>query len=231
MIRLGIILPAAGSGTRFDPYTPKIFWPIANHPVLFWTLRALLQYPWPVPTQVVIATQKQDLPLIKKIFQDVQKSTLILPEMKYCLGGNTREISVRNAIAQLSDVTHVLIHDAARPALPSDMIDRLLTSLHLPCTIPVLPCVDTLKEVHNNQVSRTVPRDTLYRVQTPQLFAYASLIDAYTQPAANTTDEAGLCETIGIPVATVRGDSRAMKLTHKDELPLVTACIRDVFQV
>jgi 2-C-methyl-D-erythritol 4-phosphate cytidylyltransferase len=217
-MKLGIVVPAAGSGTRFGDARGKLLMEIFGEPVLYWTLSALNTYPWAAACRFVIPTRKQDFQAITEICQQVMRH-----DWSLCLGGDTREASVRAAVSELGEwPTHVLIHDAARPVLASDFLDRLMAASDAPCVIPVVPCSDTLKEVVGGYVRRTISRDHVYRVQTPQLFSADVLHAVYGDYASSAvTDEAGLCERAGIPVRTVLGDSCNIKLTYPDEMPFV----------
>ena len=223
-MKLGIVVPAAGTALRFGGGgLGKLMWPVLGRPVLSWTLEALSQYPWPGECRVVIPARPSDFAPISQI------ANLVLSQpWTLCEGGDTREMSVRLAVASLGDwATHILIHDAARPVLSGDLLGRLMSESHRACVIPVIPCVDTLKEVIEGQVQRTVSRENLYRVQTPQLFRAETLLELYARyPVTGMTDEAGLCERAGMPVMTVLGDTRNVKLTHQEDLPFLEMFLR-----
>jgi len=217
-MKLGIIVPSAGSGSRFGDAKGKLLREVFGQPILYWTLSALNDYAWPAACRFVLPTREQDVPVIAEICQKVLKH-----DWQLCLGGETREASVRAAVAALGDwPTHILVHDAARPVVPPDFLDRLMAEAAAPCVIPVIPCADTLKEVVDGYVRRTVSRENLYRVQTPQLFSADVLKAVYGAYASSAvTDEAGLCERSGIPVKTVLGDNCNIKVTYPDEISFV----------
>jgi 2-C-methyl-D-erythritol 4-phosphate cytidylyltransferase len=218
-MKLGIVLPAAGTATRFGGDLGKLLWPVLGRSVLSWTLSALDDYDWACSCRFVVATRDQDRDVVTQLVSETVRHS-----WEICLGGATREASVRAAVQALGDwPTHIMVHDAARPMVSAELIARLLVHPELPCVIPVIPCADTLKEVVGGYVQRTVPRDHLYRVQTPQVFRAEVLHHIYAngEPSA-VTDEAGLCEYFGIPVKTVLGDSCNIKLTFQDELPFLS---------
>jgi 2-C-methyl-D-erythritol 4-phosphate cytidylyltransferase/2-C-methyl-D-erythritol 2,4-cyclodiphosphate synthase len=143
-------------------------------------------------------------------------------------GGATRQATVRNALAHLPDgVRLVAVHDAARPLVNHALLDRLIaTAMQYGTAIPALPVQDTLKRADDGRtVQATVPREGLYRVQTPQVFRADWLIEAHRRAAEEgfeqATDDAQLLERAGYPVHLVEGDPRNLKLTTPDDLSLL----------
>jgi 2-C-methyl-D-erythritol 4-phosphate cytidylyltransferase/2-C-methyl-D-erythritol 2,4-cyclodiphosphate synthase len=143
-------------------------------------------------------------------------------------GGATRQATVRNALTHLPDgVRFVAVHDAARPLVSHALLDRLIaTAMQYGTAIPALPVQDTLKRADNGRtVQATVPREGLYRVQTPQVFRADWLINAHRRAAEEgfeqATDDAQLLERAGYPVHLVDGDPRNLKLTTPDDLHLL----------
>lgn len=143
-------------------------------------------------------------------------------------GGATRQATVRNALAHLPDgVRFVAVHDAARPLVSHALLDRLIaTAMQYGTAIPALPVQDTLKRADDGRtVQATVPREGLYRVQTPQVFRADWLINAHRRAAEQgfeqATDDAQLLERAGYPVHLAEGDPRNLKLTTPDDLHLL----------
>jgi 2-C-methyl-D-erythritol 4-phosphate cytidylyltransferase/2-C-methyl-D-erythritol 2,4-cyclodiphosphate synthase len=143
-------------------------------------------------------------------------------------GGATRQATVRNALAHLPDgVRFVAVHDAARPLVSHALLDRLIaTAMQYGTAIPALPVQDTLKRADDGRtVQATVPREGLYRVQTPQVFRADWLIEAHRRAAEEgfeqATDDAQLLERAGYPVYLAEGDPRNLKLTTPDDLHLL----------
>jgi 2-C-methyl-D-erythritol 4-phosphate cytidylyltransferase/2-C-methyl-D-erythritol 2,4-cyclodiphosphate synthase len=143
-------------------------------------------------------------------------------------GGATRQATVRNALAHLPDgVRLVAVHDAARPLVSHALLDRLIaTAMQYGTAIPALPVQDTLKRADDGRtVQATVPREGLYRVQTPQVFRADWLIEAHRRAAEQgfeqATDDAQLLERAGYPVYLAEGDPRNLKLTTPDDLHLL----------
>jgi 2-C-methyl-D-erythritol 4-phosphate cytidylyltransferase len=136
-------------------------------------------------------------------------------------GGARRAASVRAGLGEVpADVAVVLVHDAARPLLPEDVIERVLTPLSegWDGVVPGLPVADTVKRVEGEAVVETLAREGLYAVQTPQAFV-ATVLKAAA--AGEGTDCASLVEANGGRVKVVPGDRRLLKVTGPDDLALV----------
>ena len=147
-------------------------------------------------------------------------------------GGPTRTASVRAALAATgNDADAVLVHDAARPLTPPDVVARVLAALAAGAraVVPVLPVTDTVVLVDDEDVvTGTVPRAPLRRVQTPQGFDRATLVAAYAalDDGAELTDDATVVRAAGVPVATVDGDERAAKVTVAHDLAMAELQVR-----
>jgi 2-C-methyl-D-erythritol 4-phosphate cytidylyltransferase len=151
-------------------------------------------------------------------------------------GGRTRQESVRLGLASLGDdVDVVLVHDAARPLVPIDLVDRVVLAVRAgaDAVIPVLPLADTVKRVDEaGRVAETVDRSSLRAVQTPQGFSRAVLEEAHVGAAADAqheataaTDDAGLVERLGRTVHAVAGSEEAFKVTRPLDLVLAEAVL------
>jgi 2-C-methyl-D-erythritol 4-phosphate cytidylyltransferase len=146
-----------------------------------------------------------------------------LERLLISVGGPTRQASVENGLQDLpAGLGIVVIHDAARPLVSDATIDGVIAAARAGRgAVAALPVVDTLKEVgEDGQIIRTVERTRLWRVQTPQAFPREMLVRAHD--AANSdkvvaTDDAALCERLGIPVVVIRGSERAMKITDESD--------------
>lgn len=144
-------------------------------------------------------------------------------------GGDTRQDSVARALLTLpSDVDIVLVHDAARPLVPEQVVTSVVAAVAAghPAVIPVLPVVDTIKEVDASaMVVRTVDREVLRAVQTPQGFQRAVLQQAHAESDLGTTDDAGLVEKLGVPVFCVAGHEEAFKVTRPIDVVMAEAIL------
>lgn len=138
-------------------------------------------------------------------------------------GGTTRSASVRNGLAAVpASATHVLVHDAARPLVPAEVVERVIAALvdGAKAVVPVVPVVDTLRSVDGE----TVDRDGLVAVQTPQGFHLATLVTAHAS-GVDATDDAGVIEKSGVPVVHVEGAPRNLKITVPDDLLVAEALL------
>jgi 2-C-methyl-D-erythritol 4-phosphate cytidylyltransferase/2-C-methyl-D-erythritol 2,4-cyclodiphosphate synthase len=208
-MRVAAILVAAGSGSRFGAETPKQFLQLAGRPVIRHAALALAPHVdllQPVGEATAIAAALAGLPYLPPV-----------------PGGPTRQDSVRAGLEALehADPDVVLVHDAARPLIPPGTIPALLEALEQRAgAIPALPVADTLKRVAGGLITETVPRDGLYRAQTPQAFRYKILLAAHrTGTGSAATDDASLLEGIGQSVAIVLGAEENIKLTYAEDLP------------
>ena len=217
--RVAAIIPAAGSGVRLGAQMPKAFIELDGISLLTRSALAMSV----VADVIIVAAPSDELDLASKHLADVDA------EVHIVAGGAARQDSIANALAILpQDVTTVLVHDAARPLVPRDVTNRVLTEIQnsAVAVIPVLPIADTIKRVDaQNKVIETVDRNQLRRVQTPQGFTRDTLHHAYADPTIVATDDAGLMEALGIPVVTVAGDELAMKITTAHDLEIAKALL------
>jgi 2-C-methyl-D-erythritol 4-phosphate cytidylyltransferase len=199
------LLVAAGRGERLGASGPKAFVMLAGRPMLDWSLDALRAAP--SVERVVVA---------------------VPPGVSYAgavEGGASRSESVRNALAAAGDADVVLVHDAARPLVSADLVERALAALDgdVDAVIAAAPVTDTVKEASDGTVVRTLDRSRLWAVQTPQVFRRAALEDALAQPddvLAAATDDAGLVEARGGVVRVVASSPRNLKVTTPTDLRL-----------
>ena len=139
-------------------------------------------------------------------------------------GGDTRAESVRAGLREVGDTAAIIIvHDAARPLLPAELIERLLAPLAegWDGAVPALPVADTVKRVRGNEIVETLDRAELVAAQTPQAFGADLLRRALGGDVADASDCASLVEAAGGCVKTVPGDRRLLKVTTREDLALV----------
>ena len=227
MPRFAVILPAAGASTRFGPQSNKLFAPLHDgRPVVAVTLDTFLARD--DVGLVVIATAaggawEEGRPALRRALSD--------PRVRRCEGGPSRAESVRNALREVpAGVEWVAVHDAARPLVSPALIDRTLdAAVRHGAAVPALPIVPTVKQADGPlpaKVQRTVPRHTLWGVQTPQVMRRAGLELAYARcpvPLRQVTDEAQLLELSGQDVWLVAGEDRNIKITTPDDLQIAQA--------
>ena len=210
------IVAAAGSGLRLGADRPKALVPLAGRPLVAWAVDTLLTGG---AHEVVVAVPAEHR----------DEFAAALPGVRLVDGGATRTASVRAALAAVDPrATAVLVHDAARPLTPPDVVRRVLAALGdgARAVVPVLAVVDTMVAVGpDGRITGALPREAIRRVQTPQGFHRKTLDEAYRRlPAtAELTDDAAVVHTIGVPVQTVEGDERAAKVTVAHDLALAEA--------
>ena len=208
------IVVAAGRGVRFGGIQPKQYAALGNRPVIRIAIERLLAHPRIAAVQPVIHPDDQAA---------FAEATAGLGVMLPVVGGATRQASARNGLEALA-LSHpdvVLIHDAARPLVPPQLVDRILDGIRPGLgVVPALAVADTLKQIDAaGRVISTVPREGLVRVQTPQGFRYEEILSAHLQAAhLSLTDDAAVFEHAGHGVATVIGAVETEKVTTTDDL-------------
>jgi 2-C-methyl-D-erythritol 4-phosphate cytidylyltransferase len=219
MARAGAVIAAAGSSSRMSGGSkPKQYLELLGAPVLLWSMRAFVAHPGIDEVVVVLPAADAASP----------PSWIGSLPVTVVAGGETRRASVRNGLQALGDdVEFVLVHDGARPLVPSSVIDRVLEACREAAAIAALPVADTVKMADDQgNVARTVDRSGLWLAQTPQGFRLDTLRDVHRRADADDytgTDDAGLCERYGIPVRLVEGAVENMKITRPADFPVVEA--------
>jgi len=213
---VGVVIVAAGSSSRTGDGELKQFRWVAGRPMLLHSLQ-LFQSRADVAMVVCVVPREYAGDPPPWIFQSDGERLLL------SVGGRTRAESVRNGIADLpASCGVILVHDAARPLVPMAVVDRVIDAVRTGTSaIAALPVVDTLKAVDDDgRIARTVPREGLWRAQTPQGFPREVLLRAHRAAldgGYEGTDDAALVEAIGEPVRVVRGSERAMKVTDAED--------------
>jgi 2-C-methyl-D-erythritol 4-phosphate cytidylyltransferase len=212
------VLAAAGRGERLGSERPKAFARLRGRPLLAESLERLESSDW-IDAIVIAAPPDWEEP-----------SILVAEELgagkvnASVTGGGSRSESVRLALAEVPDeAAAVLVHDAARPLLPAEVIGRVLAPLGegWDGVVPALPVSDTVKRVEGERVVETLPRAELVKVQTPQAFVASMLREALAGEVAEASDCSALVEARGGRVRIVEGDRRLLKVTEADDLALV----------
>lgn len=213
---VGVVIVAGGSGSRMGGGELKQLRWVAGKPMLLHSLQAFQARP-DVAMVVCVLPRRYAGDPPPWIFQCDTDRMLI------GVGGATRAESVSNGLEDLpSECRYVLIHDAARPFASEGMIDRVIAEARKGHgAVAALPVVDTLKRVDaEGRITATVPREGLWRAQTPQGFPREMIERAHREGRANgthatATDDAALCELLGLEVRVVRGSERALKVTEE----------------
>jgi 2-C-methyl-D-erythritol 4-phosphate cytidylyltransferase len=212
------VLAAAGRGERLGSDRPKAFAPLGGRPLLAESLERLEGSDW-IERIVIAAPPEWEEPsiLVAEEIAATKVSSVVT-------GGETRSESVRLALKDVAgDAAVVLVHDAARPLLPGEVIERVLAPLGegWDGAVAGLPVADTIKRVDGEQVVETLPRRKLVAAQTPQAFVASALRGALEGDVSAASDCASLVEARGGRIKVVEGDRRLLKVTDADDLALV----------
>ncbi|MGE0241098.1 MAG: 2-C-methyl-D-erythritol 4-phosphate cytidylyltransferase, partial [Parvibaculaceae bacterium] len=215
-MKVGAVVVAAGTGSRAGGEKPKQYQSIGGKPVVWWALKSFCDHPAVAHIQPVIGAGQTDL------FASATQGLAIDPAV---VGGETRQESCRLGLAAIAkhDVTHVLIHDAARPFVSADLISRVIAGLQKhQSAIPGLAVADTVKKAPYGTIERTIDRTGLWTVQTPQGFAFAAIRDAHEKARqsgqSSLTDDAAVAELAGLEVASIPGSAENRKMTTAADL-------------
>ncbi|NIY74298.1 bifunctional 2-C-methyl-D-erythritol 4-phosphate cytidylyltransferase/2-C-methyl-D-erythritol 2,4-cyclodiphosphate synthase [Thalassospira sp. HF15] len=215
--KTGVVIVAAGSGSRFGDPIPKQYHMLGGKSILAHCIECFARHTDPDLIQVVYNPAHHD-------WYESAIASLgdALPIPDPVAGGDTRQQSVLNGLRALAAKApeRVLIHDAARPGISDDVIERVMTALEIHSgAIPTLPVADTIKQTDSDGIiSRTIPRESLQRAQTPQGFDFKTILDAHQKfEGQEFTDDAALLEAIGLDVICVAGTTNNDKITHRDD--------------
>ena len=224
---VGVVIVAAGSGTRIGGDTPKQFLEIAGVPMLLRSIRPFARHPSVAHVVVVLRDSDAAAPPAWLLPHAGEMLSLVA-------GGAERSDSVAAGIAALpASCAVILVHDAARPFLDAGLIDRVIDAARAGhAVVPGLAVTDTIKEMDPadpSRIARTVPREQLRSVQTPQGFPRRLLEEAYAsarREGRKGTDDAALVEQAGGTVRIVAGDPHNVKVTTTEDLELAEYLMR-----
>jgi 2-C-methyl-D-erythritol 4-phosphate cytidylyltransferase len=213
------VLSAAGRGERLGSDRPKAFAKLRDRPLLAESLERLEGSDW-IDAIVIVAPPGWEEPSIL-----VAEELACTKVVACATGAENRAESVRAGVAEVpDDAAVIVVHDAARPVLLDEVLERVLMALNegWDGAVPALPLADTVKRVRDGQIVETLPREELVAAQTPQAFVAPILREALTGDLAGATDCASLVEPHG-RVTTVAGDPRLLKVTDASDLELVSS--------
>ena len=220
------IVPAAGRGERLGPGTPKALRLLGGVPMLVHAVRTLARAR--SVDLVVVAAPEDSLDSVRRLLVDHEVGASV----QAVAGGATRQESVARALSSLPpDVDVVLVHDAARPLVPPELVDTVARRVRggADAVVPGLPVTDTIKCVGaGDMVDATVDRSTLRAIQTPQGFRRSVLEKAHADAdpyVLDVSDDAGLVEMLGVRVLIVPGDEEGFKVTRPLDLVLAEAVL------
>ncbi len=221
-MQVSAIIAAAGSGTRMGLETPKQFLDLLGKPMIAWSIEAFSR------VQEVVELVVVAHPAYIEVCQQAVKDYAIGVEATVVEGGHTRQESVAKGLeASGKDVEWVAVHDAARPFIqPSQISSTIIMAREFGAAIAGVPIPDTVKEVQDNIIIRTLDRRHLVGAQTPQVCRKQDLVRAREQAEAQglvVTDEAALLEFIGVTTAVAETSSLNFKVTTKADLVMARA--------
>lgn len=217
------IIPAAGSGSRLGGQIPKQFLEIAGAPILVHTISRFVECDDIAAVVVALPADRLDEVRAR------HRGARALKPIYYVNGGTERSDSILNALETVAELQPeiVAVHDAVRPFVTPAQISAVIAKAkEVGAAILALPATDTIKEVENGLIQRTIDRRRIWRAQTPQAFRYELLMRANLEartaglPSALTTDDSLLVERLGAPVAVVEGSPNNIKITTPEDLIL-----------
>lgn len=215
-----VLIPAAGSGSRMGSELPKQYLPLLGKPLIHHTLSVFCAHP--AVEQVYVVVSADD---------DFWQPELQVETLR--CGGDTRAASVLNGLLamQAKDDDWVLVHDAARPCVTTELLDRLFAELEGDPVggLLAVPVADTLKRAdQQGRVDHTEPRAGLWRAQTPQMFRYGLLRDSLQSMGTDApTDESQAIEFMGHAPKLVTGDNHNLKVTYPEDLLMAEMILKE----
>ena len=211
------VLPAAGSSSRMKAAGNKLFLELSGIPVIALTLKALEASPF--IDEIIIPTRPDMIDDVRSICNaySITKVSAIIE------GGETRTESVLNGVLHAKGKFDLIaIHDAARPFVSQEIIEKtVLAASRYSAAAPGVPVKDTIKEAKGGIIARTVPRETLFAIQTPQIFDSDLITSALLKAQADNipiTDDCSAAEAIGVRIMMTNGDYFNIKITTPEDL-------------
>jgi 2-C-methyl-D-erythritol 4-phosphate cytidylyltransferase len=223
--KFAVIMPAAGASSRFkDKHYKKPFAPLANRAVWLHSAEKFLHRQ--DVKQVIVVISAED----REYFDFKFSSNVMILGIDVVEGGKERADSIERALARVKpELEYVAVHDAARPCLADQWIDKVFDAARKTgAAILAVPVSSTLKRVDaKGTITETVSREGLWEAQTPQVFRRQLLLDAYAQRGGFVaTDDAQLVERLGHPVTVVQGSSLNLKITTQEDLRLAEQALK-----
>ncbi|MFA5078232.1 MAG: 2-C-methyl-D-erythritol 4-phosphate cytidylyltransferase [Dehalococcoidia bacterium] len=208
------VVVGAGSGSRMG--AEKTFLNLAGRPVIAWPVEVLQRNK--NISEIVLVLHKNNVDEGRSLAAAMGWSKV----KTVCAGGNLRQDSVKKGLASISDCELVLVHDAARPFLTDRLINEGIEAARSSgSAVASVPVKDTIKQMgEDGMVAATLPRSRLMAIQTPQVFRFKILKDAYASLSGEVTDDAAAVERTGLKVKLYNGDYENIKITTREDLVL-----------
>jgi 2-C-methyl-D-erythritol 4-phosphate cytidylyltransferase len=226
-MKVSVILPAAGLGTRMGKAVPekagtsrKQFMLLDGAPILLHTIRRFVAAPEVV--EIVVALRAEEMDWVRELLA----AERFAKPVRLVEGGDSRQESVQHALAALGSATElVAVHDAVRPFIEYSILEKVFAEAaeNGAAIVGIVP-VDTVKQVHRNKIRQTIPRERLVLAQTPQVFRFDLLKQAFEKAREDNftgTDESSLVERLdSVEVSVVMGSDRNIKITKPSDMDL-----------
>lgn len=219
------IVPAAGLSKRFGQGLNKPFLKLGGKPLLIWPLDIMEAIP--AIKEIIPVLKKEDMEHAREIF----KRYRITKINKIAAGGKERQDSVYNGLKLIEEKNSiVIIHDGVRPFIEKNLIEKAIQEFleadkerekNIDGLIFAVPPKDTIKDAKNEIIKKTLKRDSLWAVQTPQIFHYKTIFSAYNKAIKNgfySTDDAALVERLGGKIKIIMGSYENIKITTPEDL-------------
>jgi 2-C-methyl-D-erythritol 4-phosphate cytidylyltransferase len=212
--KTGVVIVGAGSSQRMG--RDKVFISLAGKPLLAWSVDACQSCK--LVDQIAIVLNETKLDMGRKLAAERGWSKLV----EICGGGKRRQDSVRQGLNELEDCDWIIIHDAARPFLTADLIsDGLEAAQTTGAAVAAVPIKDTIKIGSSDMmVRKTLSREQLWAIQTPQIFRFDIIAEAHEQITEEVTDDAGMVEQLGRKVKLYMGSYNNIKITTPEDVAL-----------
>jgi len=213
------IIPAAGMGVRMGGETPKQFLSLEGVPIFIHTLRKFVNTN--CIDDIFVGLRDEDM---ERAQREIDRENFT-KSVRLVAGGPVRQETVARALALAPPTTEIVaVHDAVRPFIEREMIQRVVEAARREgAAILGMLSVDTIKQVERQTIVGTIPRERIVLAQTPQVFRYEIIREAFERAAADGfigSDEAVLAERIGYTVRVLMGSDRNIKITKPSDLPL-----------
>jgi len=217
--KVAAIIVAAGESRRMNGQN-KLLMMLAGKPILTYVLEIFIRSP--LIDQVIVSINKTESEQLLNLINSFKQNDKILT----CVGGPRRQDSVAAALALVDGCNWVIIHDGARPMVTQNLIEEgLAAAEETGAAIAAVPVIDTIKLVGKNHlVERTLPRDQLWSVQTPQVFRYNLILQAHRCVSHDVTDDAMMIEEIGESIKVFHGSYSNIKITTPEDL-IIAECL------
>ncbi len=223
--KIYVVIAAAGHGERLGMHCDKALVEIGRKSLLRWVLEAFNEIKYEIGQINIVIPEKTDI----NLFNAISNNLSLKKNIKLIYGADRRQLSVYKGILELncSSDDIILVHDAARPFIRKELIEHIVDNIvGQDAVIPVIPVSDTIKVLGDEYVIRTLHRDRMGLVQTPQAFRlslYKKVLERINIEDNIFTDEASLFEEIGAKIKYVEGDRFNFKITYREDLLIAQA--------